>query len=117
MVNNEYLFAYDEDRFLVRIEYKDIYFIETVKSSHYCRIVHRNGEYRLRADIVRLKEILSRNFYKTRSSTIVNLNYIKKIDSINRLIYFDNKREISCSYVIKNYTELKRLLRIRSYRR
>lgn len=111
----KYLFAYDEDKFIVKIPLEEIYFIETIKSSHYCTIVYREGEAKMRADIIHLEKKLDDRFLKVRSSTLVNIGYIEKIDRKNRIIYFPKGQY--CTYSSKNYSLIKEKLQIIGSRR
>lgn len=97
----------------MRIPKKDIYFIETIKSTHYCQIYYRQGTAILKADICRLEPELGAEFLKVRSSTLVNVRYIRRIDRKNRILYLDGSRGLTCSYTMKSYRELKERLHIR----
>lgn len=41
-----------------------------------------------------LKELDSKDFVKCNRSTIVNMSYIKKIDTVNRYIYLRGSKEV-----------------------
>lgn len=94
---------------------KDIYYIETIKSTHFCEIVHRKGKGKLRADITPLEQELKGQLFRSKASTLVNLELVEKVDTKNRILYFQN--HIYCSYAQRAAKELKRLLRIQSYRK
>lgn len=104
----------DEDRIWVKVFLQDIYYIETVKSTHYCEVVSKNGVGKLHADITPLHRELNNCFFKSRSSTLVNLELVQKIDLGKRMLYFAD--DIHCTYAEKVKKDLKRLLKIRNYR-
>lgn len=104
----------DEDKIWMKALLRDIYFVQTIKSTHYCEIVTRCGNGKLHADITPLYRELPVYFYKVRSSTLVNLTLIQKVDTDNRLLYFE--KDIFCSYAERVTGDLKRMLRLKSYR-
>lgn len=116
-VKEQAIFVFDEDKFLEKVLIEDIYYIETIKSTHYCNVYHKKGQGRLRADIIHLQEELGEEFLKVRSSTLVNVKYISKLDRKNRILYFADSRHLCCTYAAQCFTELKRRLNIRSYRK
>lgn len=61
------------------IPYCDIYYIETVKQTHMCSIVHKNGRDEIRAEISKLIGELDSRFRLARSSTIVNIFAVKAV--------------------------------------
>lgn len=87
------IFHYNIDRL---IPYEDIYYIETIKSTHCCRIRHRQGTEKLRANIKDLIVQLDNRFEVVHASTIANLSLVKKIDRKNRSLYFTE--EVNCGY-------------------
>lgn len=87
------IFHYNIDRL---IPYEDIYYIETIKSTHCCMIRHRQGTEKLRANIKDLIVQLDGRFEIVHASTIANLSLVKKIDRKNRSLYFTD--EVNCSY-------------------
>lgn len=84
---------YNMDRMIV---YEDIYYIETIKSTHCCMVRHKKGTERLRANIKDLIGQLDNRFEIVHASTIANLSLIRKIDTKSRCLYFNDG--ISCSY-------------------
>lgn len=98
----------------MKVQIEDIYYIQTIKSTHYCEVITKNGEGKLHADIKTLHQERLQDFFKTRSSTLVNLNLIRKIDTKKRVLYFDE--EIHCTYTERVGKELKQRLKLRSYR-
>lgn len=78
------------------IPYDDIYYIETIKSTHCCLIWHKNGKEKIRANIKNLIEQLDSRFEIVHASTIANLSLVKKIDQKNRCLYF--AEGVSCGY-------------------
>lgn len=110
----EYIYVQKEKDLLEKVLLEDIYYIETVKSTHYCQIVYKGGAGKVKADITPLYREFSHILFRTRSSTLVNLEMVQQIDMKNRLLYFT--RSISCSYTQRVIKELKERLNIRSYR-
>ncbi len=111
----QYIYILEEEGIWVKVWLEDIYYIETIKSTHFCEIVYKNGKGRLRADITPLYQRLSHYLYKVKASTLVNLNQVQKVDTKNRLLYFQN--HIYCSYAQRTAREIKEILNIQSYRR
>lgn len=71
------------------IPYSDIYYIETIKQTHMCSIVHKNGTDEIRAEISRLIWELDFRFQIVRSSTIANLSMAVAIE--NSEIFFPDR--------------------------
>ncbi|WP_235853229.1 LytTR family transcriptional regulator DNA-binding domain-containing protein [Luxibacter massiliensis] len=111
----DYIYILDEDKIWLKVMLHDIYYIETIKSSHYCEVVTREGRGRLHADITPLQKELPWYFFKTRASTLANLKLVGKVDTAKRILYFDDL--VSCTYTERVAKELKRILRLKSYRR
>lgn len=84
------------------IFFDDIYYIETIKQTHLCNIVHKHGTDTIRANISSIIQELDGRFEKTRSSTIANLSEIKSING-TELIFSDN---ISCYCSSKQLAEI-----------
>lgn len=61
------------------IPYCDIYYIETIKQTHMCSIVHKNGRDEIRAEISKLIGELDVRFRLARASTIVNLSAVRAV--------------------------------------
>lgn len=59
------------------IPFEDIYFIETVKQTHMCAIIHKNGTDEIRADISKLIAELPCEFQIVRSSAIANISKVR----------------------------------------
>lgn len=77
------------------IPYCDIYYIETVKQTHMCSIVHKNGRDEIRAEISRLIGELDARFRLARASTIVNLSAVKAVKSSE--IFFPDGSSCFCT--------------------
>lgn len=77
------------------IPYCDIYYIETVKQTHMCSIVHKNGRDEIRADISKLIEELDARFRLARASMIVNLFAVKAVK--NSEIFFPDGSSRFCT--------------------
>lgn len=108
------MFIMDEDKFWSRINLEDIYYIETIKSTHYCEVQTKNGSGKLHGDIIALQRQLPEYFYKTRASTLANMKLVQRIDTKSRLMYF--KDDICCSYTGKRSKEIKSMLKLQNYR-
>lgn len=87
------VFHYNMD---MLIPYDDIYYIETIKSTHCCLIWHKHGAEKIRANIKDLIVKLDGRFEVVHASTIANLSLVKTIDRKNRSLYFTE--EVSCGY-------------------
>lgn len=59
------------------IPFNEIFFIETIKQTHMCNIVHKNGSDEIRADISKLINELPVEFQVVCSSTIANISAVK----------------------------------------
>lgn len=104
----------DEDKIWLKVMLQEVYYIETIKSTHYCEVVTKGGLGKLHADITPLQKELPKYFYKTRSSTLANLGLVRKVDTDKRILYFEEY--VTCTYTEKAAKELKQILRLRSYR-
>ena len=110
----EHLYVQDEDSFFIKIALEDIYYIETIKSTHYCKVVHRNGEGRIHADIKPLDRKTGGYFFKTKSSTLANIKLVWGVDTKYRILYFE--KNIHCSYAARVSKELKERLPLTYFR-
>lgn len=72
------------------IPFGEIYYIETVKRTHMCRVVHSRGSDEIRADISKLIGELDQRFLIARSSTIINLSAVVGTDG-TRVLFPDGK--------------------------
>lgn len=77
------------------IPFGEIYYIETVKQTHMCRVVHTRGSDEIRADISKLIGELDLRFQYARSSTIINLSAVSRIDSSE--VFFPNGKSCVCT--------------------
>lgn len=77
------------------IPYCDIYYIETIKQTHMCSIVHKNGRDEIRGEISKLIGELDSRFRLARSSTIVNLSAIKSVKKTE--IFFPDGSSCFCT--------------------
>lgn len=106
------IYVNDERDNLVRILFEDILVIETIKGTHKCMIMHKNGTNVLRIGISKFLDELDSRFVLCRPSTIANVDNIRKIDFFNNILYFDtdvkctfsrnNKRKIKCIFKSNN---------------
>lgn len=76
------------------IPFDEIFYIETVKQTHICTIVHKNGTDEIRQDISKLIEELPCVFQIVRSSTIANMSKVKSFS--NCTLVFSDKISCSC---------------------
>ena len=83
------------------IPFDDILLIETIKQTHMCTVVHKNGIDEIRADISKLINELPEIFQIVRSSTIANISEIKSYSDCK--ILFSDGSSCFCSkkYVSK----------------
>ena len=77
------------------IPYDDIYYIETIKRTHMCSIVQKNGCDEIRADISKLIAELDVRFQYARSSVIVNLSMINSVRDSE--IFFPDDKSCFCT--------------------
>lgn len=77
------------------IPYCDIYYIETIKQTHMCSIVHKNGRDEIRAEISKLIGDLDARFRLARASTIVNLSAVQAVK--NSEIFFPDGSSRFCT--------------------
>ena len=109
-----YIYVMDEDKIWIKVPFSEIYYFETIKSTHYCEVRMKNGSGRLHADIIVLEKKLPKQFLKTRSSTMVNLDLIQKVDLKQRVIYFEET--VWCSFAGRMTKQLKQLFQLKNYR-
>lgn len=114
-IEDSYICVKDEDEFWEKVYYRDIYYIETIKSTHYCRVVHKNGEGKLHGDIKPLEQETGGYFLKVKASTLVNISLIWKIHMEYRMIYF--REDIYCTYAKRMNKQLKEIFKIQSFRK
>ena len=74
------------------IPFEDIFFIETVKQTHMCKVVHKNGTDEIRCDISKLINELPDTFRIVRSSAIANISEVKMFSDSE--LFFGN--DVSC---------------------
>lgn len=110
----ECIYVMDEDKMWNKVFLEEIYYIETIKSTHYCEVVFNGGRGKLRADITPLYEKLKGYLYRTRASTLANLCLVKRVDTQSRILYFE--KNCHCTYTERVSKELKERLNICSYR-
>lgn len=113
--DRDYIYVFNEEEMWLKIMMKDIYYIETIKSTHYCEVVMRAGTGKLRADITPLQRELPEYFFKTRASTLANLKQVRKVDTAKRILYFDET--VFCTYTKRVAKDIKELLKLRAYRK
>lgn len=89
------------------IPFDDVFFIETVKQTHMCRILHKNGSDEIRADISKLIGELPETFCTVRSAAIANLSAVTAF-SDGELIFADGS---VCPCVKKYSAEIIGLLK------
>ena len=77
------------------IPFEDILFIETIKQTHMCTVVHKNGTDEIRADISKLIDELPDVFQIIRSSAIANMSEIRSYSDCE--IFFSDGSSCFCS--------------------
>lgn len=112
--DREYIYIQDSEYTWRKVMLSDVYYIETIKSTHYCEIVHKNGVGKIHADITPLQEELAPFLMRTKASTLANMALVQIIDTKNRILYFDDG--IYCTYAQRLSPEMKRRLRLYNYR-
>lgn len=84
--NNKFIFAYAEAYMLQKIEKSSILMVESIPECHRCKIISKIGVYEIRGDLSVLEKELTENFVKCRRNCLVNMNYVEKIDLVNKRI-------------------------------
>lgn len=77
------------------IPFDDIFFIETLKQTHMCKIVHKNGSDEIRADISKLIDELPGVFRIVRSSAIANISEVRAFSNCE--LFFADGSSCLCS--------------------
>lgn len=113
-IDKEFIYVFDEDKVWMKVRKREIYYIETIKSTHYCEVVMKDRIGKLHADIRPLQQELPEYFFRTRASTLANMLLVNRVDTSNRILYFDDS--IFCTYTEKAAKEIKRLLHLYNYR-
>ena len=108
------MYIMSEDYLWMKVSLKDIYYFETIKSSHYCKVVHKEGTGKIHADVQPLYEKVAPSFFQTKSSTLATLDLVRKVDTRNRILYFEEN--IFCTYAQRLGRELKEKLELYNYR-
>ena len=108
------MYIMSEDYLWMKVSLKDIYYFETIKSSHYCKVVHKEGTGKIHADVKPLYEKVAPYFFQTKSSTLANLDLVRKVDTRNQILYFEEN--IFCTYAQRLGRELKEKLELYNYR-
>lgn len=104
-MNGILIYCEEEDlHLLVRLE--DILYIETIKGTHYGLVVCRDGSWKIRVNLRRIMKYLPGYFLRIRSSTIVNMSEVKKIDFDTCNLFLSNGD--TCSFATKNRGNLKK---------
>ena len=76
------------------IPFEDILFIETVKQTHMCNVVHKNGTDEIRCEISNLINELPDMFMVVRSSAIANISEVKMFSDGE--LFFGNGVSCQC---------------------
>lgn len=92
----DYIFAYERDYLLHKINKSAVYFIESIAESHRCKVVSKFGMYELRGDLSVIAKELTGNFLKCRRNCIVNMDYVIHIDMDERCLQLQSG--FSCTY-------------------
>ncbi|MDD6573005.1 MAG: LytTR family transcriptional regulator DNA-binding domain-containing protein [Thermoflexaceae bacterium] len=92
------VYDYEED-IHVLIPFSDILYIETIKGTHYGMIVCQDRRYQIRLNLKRMMQDLPWYFHQARSSAIVNMLEVRKIDFTDRILTLSNGD--TCSFALK----------------
>lgn len=74
------LFVEMEDGYFFKILTRDVFYCETVKGRHYCRLVHRGGDHLIHADLKTLARRLGTAFFLCSASTLVNFEAVERVN-------------------------------------
>lgn len=87
-------FKFKQDGEIIQIPYCDILFIEKDKKDNEIYIITKNDRIRIKSNMSTIEKMLisSPQFFKTHRSCIVNLNNIIRVDMVNQVIMFNNKK-------------------------
>lgn len=93
--------VYTYEGVIYKIPYKDILYIEKIRNSKSSIIkCIDKKEYIINKTLQELETILNEKFIKTHKSAIINLENIKRVDLINKIITFINNE--SCDFLSRN---------------
>lgn len=95
------------DSGVLHLPAEDIYYIDTLKSTHYVCIHTERGAHSIRNSIDSMLSQLPDHFIKVHSSYIVNKHHITKIDYANHVVLLEH--DIQCPLSIREGRRLKRL--------
>lgn len=104
-MNGILIYCEEEDLHLL-VHLEDILYIETIKGTHYGLVVCRNGSWKIRVNLRQVMKYLPGYFFRVRSSTIVNMFEVKKID-FDACVLFLSNGDV-CSFTMKSKGELKK---------
>lgn len=82
------------------IPFEDIYFIETIKATHYLVVYHKDKTTKIRSNISDLIYRLDNRFEIVKASTIVNILNVIVVDKKTKKLIFSNDR---CCYYSEKY--------------
>lgn len=86
------------------IPFPSIFYIETLKGSHYCKIRSSVSVPPFRGNIYEIVRLLDDRFLVVRSSTIANLSLVTRIDRKKKLLVFED--DVCCSYSERFYQDI-----------
>lgn len=92
----DYIFAYEKDYLLRKIEKSAVYFIESIAESHRCKVISKFGMHELRGDLSAIEKEVTGNFFKCRRNCIVNMDYVIHIDMEEKCLQL--QAGLSCTY-------------------
>lgn len=104
-MNGILIYCEEEDLHLL-VPLEDIFYIETIKGTHYGLVVCRNGSWKIRINLRQVMKYLPGYFLRVRSSTIVNMSEVKKIDFDTCVLFLSNGD--TCSFTMKSRGNLKK---------
>ncbi len=105
----DYIFAYDKNYLLYKIEKSVVYFIESITESHRCKVISQLGIHELKGDLSVLEKELTGNFLKCRRNCIVNMNYVVHVNEKEK--HLQLQEGFSCTYELVREKEIIRYLK------
>lgn len=104
-----YIFAYEKEYLLCKIEKSSVYFIESIAESHRCKVISQLGVHELKGDLSVLEKELTGNFLKCRRNYIVNMNYVVHVNEKEK--HLQLQEGFSCTYELVREKEIIRYLK------
>lgn len=101
-VCNKKSYTFKNNGLICNLPYEEILYIYIDQETEAVKLVTLNSSYELRHSITKVyKELDDPRFLKIHQSCIVNVQNIRQVDFVNRIVYFDNG--INTSLFSRNY--------------